>query len=67
MLRRISQIIDPSKLDYIVVNHMELDHSGSLAELKKQTDAKILITKGASISLMATSGIRAVRPGTWRL
>jgi len=45
MLRRISQVIDPSKLDYIVVNHMELDHSGSLAELKKQTDAKILITK----------------------
>ena len=45
MLRRISQIIDPSKLDYIVVNHMELDHSGSLAELKKQTDAKILISK----------------------
>jgi flavorubredoxin len=45
MLRRISQIIDPSKLDYIVVNHMEPDHSGSLAEVKKQTDAKILITK----------------------
>ncbi len=45
MLRRISRIIDPSKLDYIVVNHMELDHAGSLAELKKQTNAKILITK----------------------
>jgi flavorubredoxin len=45
MLRRISRIIDPSKLDYIVVNHMEPDHSGSLAELKKQTNAKILITK----------------------
>lgn len=45
MLRRIGQIIDPSKLDYIVVNHMEPDHSGSLAELKKQTNAKILITK----------------------
>ena len=45
MLRRISQIIDSSKLDYIVVNHMELDHAGSLVELKKQTDAKILITK----------------------
>jgi flavorubredoxin len=45
MLRRISQIIDPSKLDYIVVNHMEPDHSGSLAELKKQTNAKIIITK----------------------
>jgi len=45
MLRRISKIIDLSKLDYIVVNHMELDHAGSLAELKKLTDAKILITK----------------------
>ncbi|HIH75436.1 MAG TPA: FprA family A-type flavoprotein [Methanosarcina sp.] len=45
MLRRIRQIIDPSKLDYIVVNHMELDHAGSLAELKKETNAKILITR----------------------
>ncbi|AKB50631.1 rubredoxin-oxygen oxidoreductase [Methanosarcina barkeri str. Wiesmoor] len=45
MLGRISKIIDPSKLDYIVVNHMEPDHSGSLAELKKQTNAKIIITK----------------------
>jgi flavorubredoxin len=45
MLRRIGQLIDPSKLDYIIMNHMEPDHSGSLAELKKQTDAKILITR----------------------
>jgi len=45
MLRRIGQIIDPSKLDYIIMNHMEPDHSGSLTELKKQTDAKILITR----------------------
>lgn len=45
MLRRIGQLIDPSKLDYIIMNHMEPDHSGSLAELKKHTDAKILITR----------------------
>ncbi len=50
MLGRIRQIIDPSKLDYIIVNHMELDHAGSLAELKKETDAKIFITrKGVDI------------------
>lgn len=50
MLKRICQIIDPAKLDYIVVNHMELDHSGALVELKKLTKAKILITKrGQSI------------------
>jgi flavorubredoxin len=45
MLKRIGQIIDPAKLDYIVVNHMELDHSGALVELKKLTKAKIFITK----------------------
>ncbi len=45
MLRRISQIIDPSKLDYIVVNHMEPDHSGSLAEVRKLSGAKILISR----------------------
>ncbi|RXA19363.1 FprA family A-type flavoprotein [Methanosarcina sp. MSH10X1] len=45
MLRRIGQIIDPSKLDYIIINHMEPDHSGSLADLKNQTNAKILITR----------------------
>ena len=28
----ITQLIDPQKIDYIVVNHVELDHSGSLPE-----------------------------------
>jgi len=30
MLRNIKEIIDPAKIDYIVVNHVEMDHSGSL-------------------------------------
>ncbi|MGB9928306.1 MAG: FprA family A-type flavoprotein [Methanosarcina sp.] len=45
MLERISQIIEPSKLDYIITNHMELDHAGSLAKLKEQTNAKVYITR----------------------
>ena len=32
-LSRIEEIIDPEKIDYIVVNHVEMDHSGSLAEM----------------------------------
>ena len=32
-LSRIKEIIDPEKIDYIVVNHVEMDHSGSLAEM----------------------------------
>jgi len=30
MLGRISEIIDPTKIDYIIANHVEVDHSGSL-------------------------------------
>ncbi len=33
LLRNIRAIIDPEKIDYIIVNHVELDHSGSLPEM----------------------------------
>lgn len=32
-LSRISQIIDPAKIDYVVQNHIEMDHSGSLPKI----------------------------------
>lgn len=33
MLARIRAVIDPAKIDYLVSNHVEMDHSGSLAKL----------------------------------
>jgi flavorubredoxin len=33
MLYHIRQLIDPEQIDYIVVNHVELDHSGYLPEM----------------------------------
>jgi len=33
LLRNIRKIIDPAKIDYLVVNHVEMDHSGSLPEM----------------------------------
>lgn len=66
MLRHIGQLIDPSKLDYVIMNHMETNHSGSLAELKKPT-LKFSSQEGALISSMDTSQTRAVRTGTLRL
>ena len=33
MLERIKQIIDPQKIDYVVANHVEMDHSGSLPKI----------------------------------
>lgn len=35
MIKRIREIIDPSKIDYIIANHVESDHSGSIAEILK--------------------------------
>jgi flavorubredoxin len=34
-LARISEIVDPAKIDYIVQNHIEMDHSGSLPKIKE--------------------------------
>lgn len=33
MMSRIASVIEPSKIDYIVSNHAELDHSGSMPEV----------------------------------
>jgi anaerobic nitric oxide reductase flavorubredoxin len=35
MIERIKEIIDPSKIDYIIANHVESDHSGAIAEVLK--------------------------------
>lgn len=33
LLSRISSVVDPSKIDYIISNHSEMDHSGCLPEV----------------------------------
>jgi len=35
MLSRIREIIDPAKIKYIISNHTEMDHSGSISQLLK--------------------------------
>ncbi|MBE0524513.1 MAG: flavodoxin domain-containing protein [Methanosarcinales archaeon] len=46
MLMRISQIIDPAKIDYVIANHVEMDHSGSLpAVMEVVPNAPIYCTK----------------------
>jgi len=44
MLGRISEIIDPSKIDYIVANHVENDHSGALPQLVERIGTPTVIT-----------------------
>ncbi len=43
MLERIKDIIDPAKIDYLVVNHVEMDHSGSVPKIMEVApEAKII-------------------------
>ena len=42
LIERVSEIIDPSKIEYIVANHVEQDHSGALPAIHALApDAKI--------------------------
>lgn len=46
LLDRVSQIIDPAKIDYIITNHIEPDHSSALpAVMERAPQAKVLLTE----------------------
>ena len=48
MISRISEIIDPEKLDYMISNHTEMDHSGSIPDvLKTMENARLVCTPKA--------------------
>ncbi|MFC1569102.1 FprA family A-type flavoprotein [bacterium] len=56
---QISSIIDIQSLDYIIINHMEPDHSGILKMLRKLApNAKILCSEKAVHMLEAFYGIK---------
>ncbi|RCV64935.1 Flavorubredoxin [Methanophagales archaeon] len=43
MVARIREVVDPSKIDYLVSNHVEMDHSGSLPKmLQLAPDAEVV-------------------------
>lgn len=50
MMERITSIVDPSEIDYVVCNHVEMDHTGALPELMKVATKATIITspKGES-------------------
>jgi len=46
LLRNICEIVDPEKIDYIIVNHVEMDHSSSLPVIAKYAkNAKIIASQ----------------------
>lgn len=55
---KISQLTDVSKIDYLVVNHMEPDHTGAIPQfLKKAPDAKVVFTPIAQVIFREFYGV----------
>jgi flavorubredoxin len=44
MVERIKAIVEPSKIDYIISNHVEMDHSGSIPKLLELCPKATVIT-----------------------
>jgi len=44
MLARIKTVTDPAKIDYVVSNHVEMDHSGALPEIMRLCPNATVIT-----------------------
>jgi len=46
MLSRIKEIVDPKDIDYVISNHVEMDHSGSLPDIMREAvNAEVFATK----------------------
>jgi len=43
MIERISQIVPPEKIDYIIANHVETDHSGALPAITKLAPKAVVL------------------------
>ncbi len=43
LMYHISSIIDPKKIDYLVVNHVEMDHSGSIPDIVEAINPEKII------------------------
>ncbi len=57
MMNRIRSIIDPSKIEYLVCNHVEMDHSGALPHLKELApQAEVVCSPNGEKNLFAHYG-----------
>lgn len=53
MISRIKSIVDPSKIDYIVSNHVEMDHSGAITDV-------LALAPNAKVVTSAPQGVKGL-------
>ncbi len=47
--KKIEEIVPLEKIDYVIINHTEPDHSGALPKLLERVNAKVIASKNASL------------------
>lgn len=67
-LAQIADITDPRGLDYIVINHMEPDHTGVLSILRQLAPQAVILGTSRTVEMLAafyqiTDNVRAVADG----
>ncbi len=67
-LQRLEKALDGKKLDYLVINHMEPDHSGSLSLLRKQYPEVQIIGNARTLDMVKgyysiENGVTAIKDG----
>lgn len=60
MLNRLKKVIDPAKIDYILSNHVEMDHSGSIPKMLELIPNAKIIT-----SIQGEKGLRRHYKQNW--
>ncbi len=68
MMERITSVIDPSKIECIISNHVEMDHSGSLPMIKEAAKNAVVYTspngeKGLKAHYKTDLNLRVVKSG----
>jgi anaerobic nitric oxide reductase flavorubredoxin len=68
MLGRISEIIDPARIDIVISNHVEMDHSGSLLQIVERIGSPVVVTsdrgkKGLEKHFQKSLKFRTVKSG----
>lgn len=54
LMDRINSVVDPSKIEYVVINHVEMDHTGGLPDIMKLAPNATILT-----SANGEKGLRA--------
>ncbi|MCL5985465.1 MAG: FprA family A-type flavoprotein [Actinobacteria bacterium] len=59
MLENIRNLLDPAKIDYIILTHADLDHAGGLKEILKAAPQAIVITSDYESKMLPMWGVQA--------